>query len=357
MACDNTTPDPGLTPDACISIAHGPPATWWLSPAITLNGLTGGATANPNPANNVTAVTFHQGPTSCTLPRGTSSIFIDVFVCVPGLHMNPSDTAKVKQLDGTLSAGLNPGKDSTVSVSWIASADPNQPDGPGHKCLVVRAYPDALQSVVDTLCFHQAGAGADPHYAQLNIAIEPIPPGQQRRMAFRTFTINPSRDSVTPATLRAEADLDPDPRVMEVLAPALKATPGFKRLAGQAPRGFALRLPDFPNAVIRDHTHWGYEVKGAAALSLLPALRQSLPRRLLVLGLPMWLIGCSLGRKSGSPPTYEADVLLQPGQVPTINFEADLSGSNPGDAHIFHLTHVRADRQVIGGLTLVGVVQ
>jgi hypothetical protein len=368
MACDNTTPDIGLTPaDHCISIASGPPARWWVSPAITVNGLSDGAVAQAPPFLNVIDVTVHRGAGDCAsqsgFPLGTANILVDVYVCVPGLAMNPSDLAKVKHL-GTKVVPLSSatsGADTSLSSlgkafnNWVAEGDPSAPGGPGHKCLVAIAYPDPLTP--DATCFHQAGAPADAHYAQLNIAIEPLPPGAPRRMAFRTFTINPSRDSVTPATLRAEADLDPDPRVMEVLSPALKATPGFKRLAEQAPRGFALQLPDFPNAVIRDHTHGGHEVPGVAALSLLPALRQSLPRRLLVLGLPIWLADCCFERRSASPPTYEADVLLKPGQIPTINFEADLSGSNSGDAHIFHLTHVRADRRVIGGLTLVGVVQ
>ena len=45
MACDNTTPDSGLA-DTSISIAHGALPQWWLSPAITLNGVSAGATAN-----------------------------------------------------------------------------------------------------------------------------------------------------------------------------------------------------------------------------------------------------------------------------------------------------------------------
>src|SRR5262249_54921821 len=153
----------------------------------------------------------------------------------------------------------------------------------------------------------------------------------RKHMSFHTFTVNPSRDTVSPATLRVELDPDPDPEVLAVLNPALRATPSFKRLARQPPRGFRLQLPGFPNAVVRDGTHWG------------------------CLGLIFRILGL-FGCRTKFRPTYEADVQLRPGQVAVVNFEADLSGTSSGDAYMFHLTHVRDDGRVIGGLTLVGVV-
>jgi hypothetical protein len=103
-------------------------------------------------------------------------------------------------------------------------------------------------------------------------------------------------------------------------------------VARQAPRGFALQLPEFPTAVVRDRTKWG------------------------CLGLLFWILSL-LGIRFNLKPSYEADVQLNPGQIATINFTADLSSSSPGDAHIFHLTHVRSDGRVIGGLTVVAVAQ
>ncbi len=124
--------------------------------------------------------------------------------------------------------------------------------------------------------------------------------------------------------------------MIDVLTPALNATPGYRRVARQAPKGFALQLPQFPTAVIRDRTQWG------------------------CLGLLFWILSfilSFLGIKFNFNPSYEADVQLDPGQTATINFTADLSRSSPGDAHIFHLTHVRSDGRVIGGLTVVAVAQ
>ena len=253
MACDNTTQDPTLA-DTCISIAHGPLPEWWLSPAITLNGAASGAVANPPPAVNVIDVTFHRAGTDCTLPSGTSAILVDLYVCMAGLAMNALDTTHVKKIVPTLPS-TNPaiiplsqataGADRSLSsvnktIQWIAGTNPSLPDGPGHKCLVAIAYPDTSQlDTVDPGCFHQAGGPgqADQHYAQLNIAIEPIFEG--RRWAFATFTNNLDSKNAAPATLRVEADLDPNPRVIDILTPALDATPGYKRVSRLVPQRFA----------------------------------------------------------------------------------------------------------------------
>ncbi len=151
MACDNTTPDPGLA-DTCISIAHGALPQWWLSPAITLNGASAGATAQQPPAVNVTNVTFHRAGADCTLPAGTSGVLVAVYACVPGLAMNPADASKVKQLGATGTvfiplAQAAAGADTSLSgtghaINWTAGTDPTTPDGPGHKCLVAVACPD-----------------------------------------------------------------------------------------------------------------------------------------------------------------------------------------------------------------------
>ncbi len=338
MACDNTTPDSGLT-DTCISIAHGALPQWWLSPAITLNGVSAGATAQMPPAVNVTDVTFHRAG-DCVLPVGSGGVLVAVYVCIPGLAMNPADTTKVKQLSTAFvptsqtTAGGNTSLNALgKAINWTAATDPTKPDGPGHRCLVAIACPDS--ETPDPVCFHQAGGpgAADQHYAQLNIAIEPVPVHPHRRpWVFGTFTINPDRVAAAPATLRVDADVDPDPRVINLLTPALNATPGYRRVSTQAPKGFALQLPDFPNAVIRDRTRWG------------------------CLGLLFWILSL-FGIRFNFKPSYEADVQLSPGQIATINFTADLSSSSPGDAHIFHLTHVRSDGRVIGGLTVVTVAQ
>jgi hypothetical protein len=333
VACDNTTPDSGLI-DTAISIAHGALPQWWLSPAITLNGISAGATAQMAPAVNVVNVTFHRA--NSALPAGTSGVLVAVYVCVPGLAMNPADASKVKQLGSTAFIPLAQamaGADTSLSgvaqtIDWTASTLATQPDGPGHKCLVAVAYPDS--QAPDPVCFHQAGGpgAADQHYAQLNIAIEPVPMHAERPWKFGTFTINPDRAQAAPAMLRVEADINPHPGVLKILLPALRATPGYKRVAVRPPRSFALQLPDFPNAVTRDRTQPGLSAR--------------------ILGL--------LRIKSGANPGHEVDVKLLAGQIATINFTADFSSSTPGDAHIFHLTHTRSDGRVIGGLTLATVV-
>jgi len=317
----------------------GPEPNWWLSPAIQLNGVSGiGAQASPSPSNNVIDVTFQSACDSSSFATGTANILVDVYVCLPSLVLDKftgnNVTLKLIATKPVPLSSVAAGKSTSLSsvgkaINWIAGTDPSLPDGPGHKCLVAIAYPDS--ETPDEECFHQAGPTNDQHYAQLNIAIQPLPISGRREPGFSLFTANPDRFAVAPATLRVEADLFPDPKVIDILTPALNATPGYKRMVRRTPKSFGVQLPDFPNPVVRDQTRWG------------------------CFGLLFWILSF-LGIKSNFKPSYEADVQLSPGQVTTINFVADLSGSSPGDAHIFHFTHARSDGRVIGGLTLVTVL-
>jgi hypothetical protein len=341
MACDNTALDPGLNlngvADTSISIAHGASPQWWLSPAITLNGVSAGASAHASPSPNLTDVTFHRADGA--LSQGSTGVLVAVYVCVPGLAMNPSDASKVKQLGSTVfvdQSHVPAGADTSLSglgkaITWTAATSAALPDGPGHKCLVAVAYPDGLAA--DPVCFHQAGGpgAADPHYAQLNVAIEPVPMHSERPWRFRTFTINPDRAAPARATLRAYVDLEPSKAVIDVLMPALKAMRDFRQVARHPPKGFALQLSDYPDAKKRDRTQSG--------------------------GGGLWRFLRFLRLRSHIHPDYEADVQLKPGHIANIEFIADVSTSTSGDAHIFHLTHARSDGHVIGGLTVVTVVQ
>ncbi len=176
MACDNTAPDAGLT-DTCISIAHGALPQWWLSPAITLNNASAGATANPSGTNNTTDVTFHYAA-DCKPPAGTSGVVVGVYVCVPGLAMNPADASKVKLLGTAFIPQAPAGADTSLlgtgkAIIWQAGTDPTKPDGPGHKCLVAVASWD----------FRNTGSGLLPSGRRSGSRRSALRPAQHRDRA------------------------------------------------------------------------------------------------------------------------------------------------------------------------------
>jgi len=86
------------------------------------------------------------------------------------------------------------------------------------------------------------------------------------------------------------------------------------------PQGFKFDLRDFPHAQINDRTK----------------------------------PGC-LGILAGGSKYYEAIINLAAAQVTRFTFIADLSGSEFGEAHIFHLTQSSAKEPRQGGLTIVMV--
>ena len=345
MTCKNEEGDPTLKDDT-ISISHGVSPHYWLSPQIMLNGVSGADTqttgvvakALPSSYQNVIDVAFNVLK---DLPAGSTGIVASVYACLPGPYaLNAFDAVHVKLISSVFVdrnqipvGGSTSLSNANKQILWVvSSSDTTAPDGPGHKCLVAVVCPDIYEQLSDsklTGCFHQADPG-DPHYAQLNIAIEPG--NRMRPWTLSLFTANPDRQNAMPATLRAEADIDPSPEVINVLLPALKATPGFRRVSRYAPKSFALQLPDFPHAVVHNNTRWG------------------------LCGVVVWLLRL-FGIKPKSRPHYTANVQLQPGQTTTVNVDADLSGSKAGDAHIFHVTHTRSDGRTIGGMTLVAVVQ
>jgi hypothetical protein len=337
--------DPNIS-DPCISINKGPAGYAWMSPDIKLNGTlfnnySSGLTADTASTNQLSYIDVNVHA-SCAV---NTSIQVDLWVANPGLAFIPGNGAIQILAAGSskliprsqipvpgfsaLSQTANPSPAGNAYTWQPDSTDPTHTGAGGHVCLVAICYP-ADGTAPDPNQFH---IWDDNHYAQRNIHIvvtmmreEPWP-----LIRFPIQTGNANRAAAEPAKLRVEADIDPDPRVIDILAPDLSAIPGYKRVAMRTPQSFKFQLPDFPNAVIRDHTRWG------------------------CLGFVFWILSF-FGIKFNFRPSYEADVQLNPGQVTTLNFEGNLSGSSPGDAHIFHITHARSDGQVIGGSTLVAVV-
>jgi hypothetical protein len=160
--------------------------------------------------------------------------------------------------------------------------------------------------------------------AQRNICVVPCGgPGAAKSpgpCGFEVTTANLNQNEPERVRLRAVVDLRPRNFVRETVLKSLEREPGFRKLAMRPPQGFKFELGEFPHAQINDRTK----------------------------------PGC-LGILAGGSRYYEATINLAAAQVTRFNFIADLSGSEFGDAHVFHLTQSSAKQTRQGGLTIVMV--
>lgn len=340
MACDDL-PDSNLSQDQCISIADGSP-NWWLSPDIMLTDPSNTPDQAATAGGNLVDVRTHRAGGACNLLEGTNNIITELWVCNPSLVIAPgvNSTMIFQKIIPLKKGGLDnfPAGSSVLvsqaqttpgNITWtINTSDPNQ--AVGHKCLIARSYPETLTP--DSACFH---AVKDAHVAQRNIQIIKVMGLRGESQGFaRISTVNPNKLEVEPATFRVLADLNPAPSMVDTLIPALRATSGFKRIVRSMPGGFVLQLPDFPDAEITDHTRLGWLAR--------------------ILGFFLRFLGINC---PAFEPRYEAKVKLKPGQMTDVNFKVNLPNSNPGDAHIFHVTQISSAQQVIGGVTVIAVVE
>ena len=324
MACDDLQKDSNLT-DSCIFINDGPAAQWWMSPDINLNGFSDVANTGQN---NTVDVTVHRGPDNdqCTALAASNNIIVEVWVSPGGLNLSPLGAKNIGTKSIPKSQLAANGQRSLAQagqiVTWTpTSTNPADADGPGHRCLISRVYPET-DGPPEFDCFHVRG---DSHVAQRNIEIRKVAKFRNEGRLFADIlTVNPDRELPQRATVRVVQDLRPDRRVLDILRPGLQNTGVFKRITSARPSRMNLDFPDFPDARRRDYTRPG-----------------------------CWH---TLFHGRGYVPRLEADVQLKPGQVTTFNFEADLSNGEIGDAFVFYVTHLRPDNQEIGGLTVVGVI-
>jgi hypothetical protein len=321
MACDDLTKDSNLS-DTCIFIDDGPTAQWWMSPDINLNSFSDVATANQN---NTVDVKVHRGPddAKCTALAAATNIIVEVWVSQPGANLSPTAAkilgTKIIPKSQLAANGTRTLAQAGQIVNWTPSTVASNPDGPGHRCLIARCYPDT-DGTPDNDCFHVRG---DSHVAQRNIQIITVSPRIKNRFIVEVMTVNPDRERPQPATVRVVTDPEPNRRVLEILEPGLRNT-GFKRVASIAPSRMDLQFPTLTGVKLRDDSRKGC----------------------------LWSL---FGKRSGAA-SVEADVTLPPGDPTSFKFDADLSKGRSGDAFIFYLTHLRADKKEIGGLTVVGVI-
>src|SRR5271166_604634 len=303
MPCDGTKPDPQIT-DTCISIHPGPGDNYWESPDINLNGFSDTANSNPQGADNTVDVQIHRAADPCPIDPN-ALIVVDVFISMGGLNLSPVNALAIgtklvplNQLPPNSSMWLSQVRPSQL-INWtLTQSNPYAVNGPGHRCLIARCYPEGQNPQPD--CFHVPG---DQHLAQRNIQIALVS-HRAPRLRVRIRTRNNREDQPEFATLRVTPDLKPSERALQILSPGLEKTQGFQRVSDVTPIDFGFELPHLQHEKGED----------------------------------------------------DVRVKLEQGQAISFKFTADLSNSKRGDAHIFRLTHARPDRRVIGGLTLVAVV-
>src|SRR3954447_3413588 len=150
--------DQGLDPAAT--------TPFWLSPDVDIPAHTGEARQGSNDVQ--IRVHTHEEPILA------EKVTAEVYVGQPSLAMSP--TVGTKRIDpgnlvfrppgvaGTEPVAGIPG--ATVTFPWTPSSNAANVDGPGHRCLVVRAFPQSVPPPSDPFA-----EPTEPHEAQHNIEI------------------------------------------------------------------------------------------------------------------------------------------------------------------------------------------
>jgi hypothetical protein len=351
-----------LSDDTCVYVEatpgdggnHDPNAQWWLSPDIELVDASGNpiGQAAASPATNTVQIRVH-GPTGCQQLPGTTFINCDAYVGLPGLtpsaNNKPITNPPTAPLPSVLvdPAQLTP-QGFVVTIPWVAGTDSSAPDGPGHKCLVVRCYPNAVP--VPGTSFNLP---TERHAAQHNITVlaaakkmieetHLIVPNEDGFWPFVIQTDNINKENPERVRINASVDLHPSDVVNGAALPLLRQTPGFTRITDTAPPRFKFNLPDFPNAAVNDHS--GPEDEGHGVIGRVEEAVEDVVED---------IEAVLHHRRHGEGQSYEAEVELAAGQATKVEFLADLSHAQVGDAVIYHLRQIGRDGVDQGGMTLV----
>jgi hypothetical protein len=146
--------------------APASPAPWWLSPDVDIPAHPGTAVQGTNQVQ--IRVHTHEEPII------QEKIVAEVYVGQPGFVLSPS--VGTKRIDPATLLFRPPGvpgpepvadvTGGTLTFPWTPSASAADVDGPGHRCLIVRAFPQSVAP--PTTPFDVPNEG---HEAQHNIEI------------------------------------------------------------------------------------------------------------------------------------------------------------------------------------------
>jgi hypothetical protein len=146
--------------------APPPGVTWWISPDVDIPAHTGEARQGSNDVQ--IRVHSHEEPII------DEKIVAEVYAGNPSLVMSP--TTGTRRIDpGNLLfrppnvTGSEPVANDaggTLTFAWTPSSNSADPDGPGHRCLIVRAFPQSVSPPSAPF-----DVPNEPHEAQHNMEI------------------------------------------------------------------------------------------------------------------------------------------------------------------------------------------
>jgi len=277
-----------------------------------------GADSGDAGQNNPITVTFHRKPSSsnCTFP-GDESLIVEVWVANPSLAISPKIHESAARVELTGAALPLEGTSGTQQIDWspLRASHTNDPQNPGQKCLVARAYPSS--GVANVASFFVPG---DHHVAQRNLCVVTSP---TTNLTFSVNTFGPGKPQtvIKPlpnARLRAVMDIHPSQFVRNTVSSRLPHQ-GLRLHTAPLEFGFKFDLTNLHASDVVDHSH--------------PTTFPSFP--------------------PNTNPFFEARVALETQHVTPVTFLANLKGLPAGEVCIFHLIQASFTDDGQGGLTLV----
>jgi hypothetical protein len=337
-----------LDPNDCIYMEatkndngnHKADPVFWLSPDVVMcDPASDPCAGNPCKGDpgfatqgvaNLTHVTVHW-KSNCQVPTGGEfqTIVYELYVGPASLLMTTGlTTGNTKDLTQSAKpvTGIAMGGSGQACFTWTPSVNAGDKDGPGHKCLIARCYPfgsnatftkpDLSIYVVD-----------DQHYAQHNLTIGVTGAPSPKKMQIQTGNAGEQRALVT---IEVVQDLQPSATVVQAVMPSLQTIPGFKQIATAPVNHMSLDFSAFKNE--DDDFDEEFEEFGHLIVDAITGL---------------------FGKKQ--QPNLEARLAILPKFFAAFTFTVDASGSNAGDAHLFHLTQKNQQGDFEGGLTVAVV--
>jgi hypothetical protein len=142
------------------------PVPWWLSPDVDIPAHSGTAYQGANQVQ--VRVHCHEEPVL------SDRIVAEVYAGNPSLVMAPGSNAvridpgtllfRTAAISGTEPIANETG--ATMTFSWTPSSNASAPDGPGHRCLILRAFPQSITAPTSPF-----DVPNEQHEAQHNIEV------------------------------------------------------------------------------------------------------------------------------------------------------------------------------------------
>jgi hypothetical protein len=217
--------------------APNSPAPWWLSPDVDIPAHPGEAVQGSNDVQ--IRVHAHEEP------QLADKIVAEVYVGNPSLVMSPG--ANTVRIDpGNLRfrtrdvAGSEPVADvpgAVLTFAWTPSSSAGAVNGPGHRCLILRAFPENVTPPNTPF-----DVPNEQHEAQRNIEIltTTTAPGQRQKKGAGTREDPRRRDRETGMWLEPLSTLGPGKRGRRYVAAAFDPDPDgliAKMIRGGLPKG------------------------------------------------------------------------------------------------------------------------